>query len=104
MRYTLELEDFGDPLYKAVHGNKVWVAKINLNGGKIRRTFIKPMIDYANANRHLSRGIYRYYFLDDGDYEVSYPLGHRLAKRYFLRVKDSVGIKINRDQICQSDI
>lgn len=104
MRYTLELEDIGSMDQKFFMGTRAWVAKVSLSGRKIERSFVKPLVDYADANSKFSRGVYKYYFLDNGDYEISSPQSWKCTDRYFLRVKDGKAWGIDKDQICRKNI
>ena len=98
MKALLKLEAINDnivkmsrqPLIKAACGSipkRQWVARITGLDDKYKfnREFIQPQRDYSRANSAGSRGIYEYFFLSPGVYEVSEPLSWKRTDRYFVR-------------------
>lgn len=64
---------------------RVWVAKL-VDG---ERQFITGMRDYSLANSIGSRGIFEYFALDDGVYEVNECTKLGKSRRYFIRVQNT---------------
>jgi hypothetical protein len=64
---------------------RVWVAKI-VDG---QREFVTGMRDYSLANSIGSRGVFEYFALDNGIYEVNECIELGKARRYFIQVKDT---------------
>lgn len=64
---------------------RVWVARV-VDG---KREFITGMRDYSLANSIGSRGIFEYFALDDGIYEVNECVELGKSRRYFVRVQDT---------------
>ena len=129
MRYILKLEAVGDnhTAYKR-HFNKTvrttgqaprnanlhlemaqklgktrsWVARITglNNQYGFERDFIKGQKDYSTANGTGSRGIYLYYFLEPGFYEISDRRSWSNTKRYFARVvNETTIIELSREEV-----
>ena len=77
-----------------------WVAKLlGTNGRGFKRQFMHSARDYSRANSIGSRGIFEYYALPSGLYEINecIKLGHN--RRYFIRVQDAQIKKISRDEV-----
>jgi hypothetical protein len=64
-------------------GLRPWVARL-VNG---KREFIESSRDYAEANSSGSRGIYEYYALTPGVYEVNECVRLGQARRYCIQVE-----------------
>lgn len=79
-----------------------WVAKLtglDRRGG-FKREFVHwQTCDFSQANSIGSRGIYAYYTLDDGIYEINKRTSWTKARRYFVRVENTVIIEISRDEV-----
>ncbi len=78
--------------------HKPWVAHLSISDGEIKRDFVESALDYSEANSHGSRGIYEYYALSDGIYEVNEATGLGRSRRYFIRVSDMTITEIGQDQ------
>lgn len=81
---------------------KPWVAKIIGTDDKygLKREFIRPQTkDFSRANSTGSRGIYAYYTLDDGVYEINRRVSWKKADRYFVRVNDGQITEISREEV-----
>lgn len=66
-----------------------WVAHLTglEAGGNLRREFLRYQYrDYQHANSVGSRGIFAYYILDPGLYEVHERTSWKSQRRFFLRV------------------
>jgi hypothetical protein len=74
------------------HGMRPWVARIT--GERIA----PQLTDYSEANSVGSRGVYAYYTLDDGVYEINDRVSWQRARRYFLRVQDGQKTEITREE------
>jgi len=87
MRISLSVEDIGAPFAR-----RAWIAEIIGYDEKFKyaRKFLKPNVDYSDANSVGSRGVYKYYWLETGKiYEVSSPQTWRRTDRYFCCVDES---------------
>lgn len=72
-----------------VPGRRAWVAEICGISKRygFERVFIRPLMDYSEANGKGTRGVYASYILDEGMiYEVSSPVNWETTDRYFCRV------------------
>jgi len=123
MRAVLRLELIGDNLYTyrqfiqerneryerdilkgMAHPRlKPWVARILGPDPKygLKREFIYGQRDYTFANSVGSRGIYEYFALTPGVYEVNERLTWKKARRYFIRVEGTEISEINKDEVLE---
>jgi hypothetical protein len=126
MKAVLELEAIADDLYEfqrlmrqgkvradmfsdafqwqlVRYGNKKlkpWVAKITITIRGLQREFVRyQMKDYSHANSSGSRGVYIYYVLSDGLYEVNERVSKTRAERYFLRVEGDTKTRVPSEEI-----
>lgn len=67
-----------------------WVARITGNG----REFLHGPRDYSAADKIGERGVFDYYYLTDGLYEVNEPTGLGQARRYFVQVERERLVKL----------
>jgi hypothetical protein len=83
--------------------SRPWVAKLSGidAGGSFHREFVRAQIDYSRANKTGSRGVYLYYPLQDGLYEVNKRESWTKVRRYFIRVEDTRIEEIEREEIMQ---
>lgn len=120
---VLKLEWIGDHYFhyneRAVHRNHVmerqihvrgmareefkpWVARITGVGkqGKLMREFVRGVRDYSEANSIGSRGIYEYFTLPPGVYEVNNRVSWSRVRRYFVRVSEEGDItEISKQEV-----
>lgn len=77
-----------------------WVACITGLDSKygFAREFLHGQRDYGQANSIGSRGVYEYFALDDGLYEVHERLTWRRTRRYFIRVENAEIAEISREE------
>jgi len=125
MRYVIKLEAIGDnhtsylrhflktnpPLFGKRELDAIrfgtkrhvpWIAKIIgvRPDGFLRREFVEGQRDYRDANSVGSRGIYIYYALQPGIYEINSPETWKRVDRYFLRViDDKAAERINKLEV-----
>lgn len=80
-----------------------WVARITGFHNKygFTREFIVGMRDYSDANSIGSRGVYEYFALEPGLYEVNECVKLGLARRYFIRVENTEITEISRKEVLQ---
>lgn len=73
-----------------------WVARITgvTPDGKLERVFMDGQKDYSLANSSGSRGIYFYYFLEPGLYEINERKTWKRAERYFAWI-------VNEQTLCK---
>ncbi len=98
---TVKLEAIGDDFYSyfRTSGHKPWVARLSLDGhGRFQREFVRCRKDYRKANAIGSRGVYCYYHLRDGIYEINSPESWSRCRRYFVKVSDGVLSEISRKE------
>lgn len=74
------------PGYLKTTKRRWWVAKIAGYDDRYgyKREFVKGQTEYADSNSKASRGVFIYYLLDPGVYEVNSPLSWRSDDRYFI--------------------
>jgi len=65
-----------------------WLAKLTWDGDRMKREFQHGTRDYSRANSCGSRGIFTYYPLGDGVYEVNDRYKWSKVRRYFVEVKN----------------
>ena len=103
--YTKQINNILPGLGEAVIGkfpSRGWCAEIiGLHPKyKFDRRFLKPNVDYSQANGIGSRGVYLYYNLDENHiYEISEPKSWKRTDRYFAIVKDNKLCRITEDII-----
>lgn len=125
MRYVLKLEAIGDNYSAYLRhflkskkvefgyhelqafrlGNKrfvPWVARLtglDAHFGFVRE-FVRGQKDYSEATSSGSRGIYFYYALKPGLYEINERVTWKRARRYFARVvDDKTLIELSREEV-----
>jgi len=83
--------------------DKPWVARITGLDAKygLARQFLRGQKDYSQANSVGSRGVYLYFALKDGFYEVYEHLTWKRARRYFIRVENMEITEITREEVEQ---
>lgn len=78
-----------------------WIA--HLNGLSARyefdRGFLRGNVDYREADKRGSRGVYLYFNLPPGLYEVYERLDHYKSKRYFARVADLKIAEVSKREV-----
>lgn len=77
-----------------------WVAQITGLCDKygLKREFIRGQRDYTLANSVGSRGVFCYYPLDPGVYEVNERLTWKKVRRYFIKVENTQVIEITKEE------
>lgn len=80
-----------------------WVAKIMGTDPKyeFRREFLRGQKDYSLANSVGSRGVYEYFALQDGIYEVHERFSWKGTRRYFICVQDTKITEISCDEVLE---
>jgi hypothetical protein len=111
LKAVIELEFIGDVpphirkwLAQVIRQSlRPWVARIAGLDSRwgLRREFVRPNVDYSRANSVGSRGVYGYYLLDDGIYEVSHPVSWRNHRRYFVRAAEGRIREIDREEVIE---
>lgn len=99
---TLSPRDDIDLIRFAPESLRPWVARLTrcYEAPGFRREFLKDyQKDYARANSIGSRGVYAYYVLSDGVYEVNQRLNWQKARRYYLRVANGQMIELTRQEM-----
>ena len=94
-------ERYGD--YLGRDQSRPWVARLlGLSSVyQFEREFMRGQIDYSHANMVGSRGVYIYYPLKDGLYEVNARETWKRTRRYFLRVEGETMTEIEREEVIQ---
>lgn len=85
--------------------SRPWVALITGIDAQygLSRTFLRGQIDYSQANKIGSRGVYLYYALKPGLYEVNERTSWTKVQRYFIRVVDGYEKyeEVSREEVLQ---
>lgn len=78
-----------------------WVAHITGFDEKYKfeREFLRGQRDYSRANSTGSRGIYEYFALTAGVYEIHARVSWRRTRRYFIRVTGTEITEISREEV-----
>jgi hypothetical protein len=81
-----------------------WVARLNGLDERwgFKREFVKGVHDYSYARRTGSRGIYLYFALAPGFYEIYRAISWKHDERYFIQV-DGQGNwrKVNKEEVVE---
>lgn len=82
---------------------KSWVAKITGLDDKFgfKREFLRGTRDYSQANSTGSRGIFCYYPLKPGLYEINERVNWKRVKHWFAKVENCKIIEITKDEVVQ---
>lgn len=80
-----------------------WIARLTSPDPKFGfvRQFLRGQKDYSQANSIGSRGIFEYFALFDGVYEVNECIKLGKTRRYFIRVQDAQIAEIGREEVLQ---
>lgn len=99
MRAILRLEAIGDDT-AFITKRRPWVARLTGLDDQytFKREFIQGQKDYSQGNSVGSRGVYLYYALPDGVYEVNAPVSWKRDDRYFCYVEDTVITRMTKDE------
>lgn len=81
--------------------NRPWVARIIGRDARfgLAREFVEGQIDYSRANSKGSRGVYLYFPLKGGIYEVKKHLTWKHDRRYFIRVENTQITEMTREEV-----
>lgn len=90
MRASLKLEEFGAGYIRGYDKSGPWVARIHGfdNEYGYQRDFVRFKRDYSGASSTGNRGIWRYYALEPGLYQINQRISWGSVRRYFTMVKD----------------
>jgi len=77
---------------------RAWIAVIKgCHNGQLVREFLRGYKDYTEANGPGSRGVYKYFYLEEGNiYEVSEPKSWRNTEYYFCIIKNGKVVKMSK--------
>jgi len=79
-----------------------WVARITgIDQRGLTREFVESVRDWGSARSKGMRGIYEYFALLPGVYEVNECIKLGQARRYFIRVEDTEYTEIPREEVNQ---
>jgi len=83
--------------------SRPWVARLTGLDEQygFSRAFVCGQIDYSRANSVGSRGVYLYFALTDGVYEVNERTSWTKVRRYFILVDDTEIIEVERKDVEQ---
>lgn len=100
---SLRLEAIGDNLPRAARAtrSRPWVARIVGIDERfgLAREFVRGQKDYRDANSVGSRGVYYYYLLEPGVYEVCSPESWQRTERYFVASHRGEIVRIERGEV-----
>ena len=105
--WTRVMDDMVPGLGKMTIGENIprpWVAKITGRDPKYKyaREFQRAQWDYSKANSVGSRGIYLYYWLDEGClYEVKEQVTWKRWERYFCRAEAGELVEMSEDEVIE---
>lgn len=85
-----QLKKYGDYRVRA------WVAKITSVG--FDKVFIRGNSDYSECNRDGSRGIFTYYVLENGLYEINERVSYKKTDRYLLLVDGENRMRVTKQE------
>jgi hypothetical protein len=92
----------GTERYKEYLGrnqSRPWVKRLTKKGGHLEREFMNGQIDYSQANRTGSRGVYLYFYLPAGVYEINERCSWTRVRRYYCRVERGQIIEIEQEEV-----
>ena len=94
-------ERYGD--YLGRNKSRSWVARIVGEDEQfgLKREFIRGQIDYSRANSVGSRGVFIFYALKPGIYEVNARESWNKVRRYFIRVENTQYVEIEEEEVQQ---
>lgn len=87
--------------YLGRNQSRPWVKRLSKRGERIERAFMDGQIDYSQANRTGSRGVYLYYYLPVGVYEINERCSWTRVRRYYTRVEQGRVIEIEQEEVDQ---
>ncbi len=79
-----------------------WVARLTGldSQNRIQRDFVKAQKDWSDANGTGSRGVWLWYFLEPGIYEINQRETWHRTRRYFARVIDErTLVEMSREEV-----
>jgi len=90
MRAALKLEEFGSTAYMGWDKSGPWVAKLVGFSDQYgyEREFMRFRRDFSAASSTGNRGIWRYYALEPGVYQVNERTSWKHVRRYFILVRE----------------
>jgi hypothetical protein len=83
-------------------GPSSWVAEITGLDPKYKfaRTFLRGSTDYSESNSVGSRGVFRYFVLDEGHtYDVKSQETWKRSERYYCTVREGKIVELNEDEV-----
>lgn len=95
------MERYGD--YLGLDQSRPWVARLTGFDEEctLAREFVRGQKDYSQSNSTGSRGVYVYYPLKTGVYEVNERTSWTRVRRYFLHVEREEITEITKDEVLQ---
>ena len=98
-RENPRIEKYGEMMGR--DRSRPWVARITGLDDKygFAREFQRGQRDYGRANSIGSRGVYEYFALSDGLYEVHERPTWKRTRRYFVRVENAEITEISREEV-----
>lgn len=104
MRAVIKLERFDNVGYAQYMGrdkSNCWVARLMGLDERygFKREFVRGQADWSCAKMTGSRGIFVYYALTTGLYEVNERVSWKHVRRYFIRVEDAQYSEISKDEV-----
>lgn len=82
--------------------HRPWVARVlSMVDGKPQREFVEGTRDWTRARSNGMRGVYEYYALRPGVYEVNECIRLGQSRRYFIRVQGTEYHEITREEVVE---
>jgi hypothetical protein len=103
MLTSLKLECIGDD--NPIMPKRAWCAEIRLGLDPkygFKRKFLRGQKDYSEANGPGSRGVYKYYNLEEGKiYEINSPQSWKHDDRYFCRIENGEEVRLEKTEVIE---
>lgn len=87
--------------YLGRNQSRPWVKRLARVGERLEREFMNGQIDYSQANSTGSRGVYLYYYLPAGIYEINERCTWTRTRRYYCRVEKGQVVEIDKEEVEQ---
>ena len=96
-----QFDNVGYAKYMGRDKSNCWIAKLKGLDEKwgFAREFVRGQADWSCAKMTGSRGIFVYYALADGIYEVNERTSWKHVKRYFIYVQNAEITEVSREEV-----
>lgn len=77
------------------------VARLTYDGDKVYRTYLRPRLDYSNANSKGTRGVVFAFELYDGIYQVLETKSWKSQRLYYLTIDGTLAVEITENEMLE---